>query len=892
MVENKTAKAFYMGLIYSKVVAIIFFIGCAKAMAFQSAYSFGGACQSQGSWTQSVLAQSEVIKNVIENLRDNPDCTDLINKTLSYLSEIKNNPALNNNPGSASFSELAAEVSGLGGVLKNTPFKQSTIANAMITKSADLQAANNPILSSLSEKGAQQSSYQKAFNASKSGLDGLSHLASAIENNQKCAIPGEQAGVLLSGLVYSISSFAAGGDNANGASIAQAVASVTKLIRSERYNKVLRKLGNAQFSNSVRCLLEVTSESYCTIKDNIEMLMMNVESLKAKVGQQKIVAPDVAVPKTPMEIRNVFTNPFSGLYVLNQHIPNVTKYVQKVLMGNNPTTIYESRQKEDVEIERSKFIKARLTLLGIIGQGQKNVNSQDSLLSKRTEAVKTITSLAGALASSDRGFGSESATNKNFFETYIPETDLPFELLGLPKEQWPCQVYNIRLCKSESASSMSYEKWLMLGAASATGEYSFLHDPEVLMQKVDENLNKILNLGEVAFNIYYSTWFLPDQTALVEQVFIGRPTVYDSLMAVSKYLEDFEARSKKIKYEKSSILLSKDTRIRINQVLNKLYQFKKSSYVTNDLDNLKKQSQSAITDLYTMFNVQQSLTGFLQDRLQKIVTMDYQMMLDSGVDFSDYQKKLLFIMGENIATNMTNLLGKPWQQLQSDLLNASNLSLTNLEAIEDVFSDHLVRSTAQIRLVAQNIQPTKNNIYMDARQRLIDDSTWLPKNRPDDWKMINALKNTLKTVDPISFIWRQFNAIWHSDRYSADRPGWAKESSSPDTTFRAGYYIYAQSCIQSLAFNDWKRFEDLCRGVILPSIFDSFKSEMTKEEMNHLEMAYDLIKNDKKENMSENHDQRICAFRDYYRNNYIFQVAIGLENNASNHELTAPPKVE
>ena len=61
--------------------------------AYSSPYSFGGACQSQGSWTASALSQAESIKRIVLQLKDNPDCKGIESVLLSMegaMGELRN----------------------------------------------------------------------------------------------------------------------------------------------------------------------------------------------------------------------------------------------------------------------------------------------------------------------------------------------------------------------------------------------------------------------------------------------------------------------------------------------------------------------------------------------------------------------------------------------------------------------------------------------------------------------------------------------------------------------------------------------------------------------------------------------------------------------------------
>jgi hypothetical protein len=86
-----------------------------------------------------------------------------------------------------------------------------------------------------------------------------------------------------------------------------------------------------------------------------------------------------------------------------------------------------------------------------------------------------------------------------------------------------------------------------------------------------------------------------------------------------------------------------------------------------------------------------------------------------------------------------------------------------------------------------------------------------------------------------------------------------------DDEYKSADHIFSQMCIQSLAFSKWKDFGEICEKAVLESVF-------AKPQ---LSVNYAATYHKFKANTAENQAGRICAFRNFYRNNYVHQLTVG-----------------
>ena len=121
----------------------------------------------------------------------------------------------------------------------------------------------------------------------------------------------------------------------------------------------------------------------------------------------------------------------------------------------------------------------------------------------------------------------------------------------------------------------------------------------------------------------------------------------------------------------------------------------------------------------------------------------------------------------------------------------------------------------------------------------------------------------------------------HADRYTFNS---ADEVRSPESEFDDSRGVYAQLCIQALAFPNQQGLRDLCAGAVL---------ESPLKKSGGLGVSYDQRLNSYLENLSPqqrrlslskrtsfNHSERICALRDYNRQNMVLFMTLG--KNSSN----------
>ena len=110
--------------------------------------------------------------------------------------------------------------------------------------------------------------------------------------------------------------------------------------------------------NSMSCLMEITSESYCSARDgsmlyqemNKQMRQDALEKLKsARAGQDP-------------------SSPLAGYYILTQQLPMITNWLQKVQIGVDPKLLTDAGQQTKTLDKVNMFFTSVKRLQGLYNE--------------------------------------------------------------------------------------------------------------------------------------------------------------------------------------------------------------------------------------------------------------------------------------------------------------------------------------------------------------------------------------------------------------------------------------------------------------------------------------------------------------------------------------------
>lgn len=712
------------------------------------------------------------------------------------------------------------------------------------TLSAQVQASNGDFGSRMSV-------------STRTGLSILNEVIDSIPRLNECLMGDNQQamGSFLAATVKVASAFASSGQDITGSQLATTVSKLTGFAREQKYSEVLRKLNQQEFMASMACLMEVTSESYCQARSGMQLFKKGMVDLRISQGSKVDITSK---------------NPFAGYYVLNTHVPNITKWMQKIQIGVDPKLPTDAIFQNKIQDEVTNFNKSVKTLVGEYNSTVSTIQSTKEEKVQRNTVFELLKKITESMVGRS-GFGRSGDDQVNFFTRSTNPIKIPFDLIGMPV---PDQV------SGKAMPKLDWDEWIQANLDSIQA----FKDPEVLAETIGSNMNDIVRSANTAAIEYFNRWYIVDKAALVNESTIDvNYTVVDSLKAVHQYLESEKQRITQYGGNVSLIPTIVDTQIRINNVLKGYFDLDQLGKSLLDdktsLEQTVEQVQATadtyeklVNVVYDQFNVMLSRSGFLANRMVNFVYADYILLLKNKVNFTQAQQDVLTSMGMAGVDKMLQIYNGNPANIQTDLNMALRINKGNIEALDELLKDSIIRTIKELDLI-KNDQKVSfwgsvKSLVKDQHNERTKGKSWYEKH--------------LWISDPLEFSKQITNTVshWlkHADRYMFSNNGVAN---SPQSEFQDAENVKAQLCIQALAFNDQTALYDLCKGAVLKSPLGndlaylnmSYNQKLT-ENLNDPEQSIQMKK-------SLNHSARICAFRDYNMRNMARFMSISNQNSSA-----------
>jgi len=634
---------------------------------------------------------------------------------------------------------------------------------------------------------------------------------------------------------------------------------------------IIKKLNETEFQNSISCLLESASESYCNAVDSRNLLN---KSLKEMVEEEKIPG-SVLQANNNAAFYGGIKNPFTGIYILNHHIPNISQWLQKVQIGIDPKLPTDSDFKNDTIQIVSDYLQKVNSLKAEYYKQLETIRGFTDEKARSNQVYQLVKSLTSEM------IGGRKSSQVNFFLLARNDIELPFALLGIPV---PDPVKGIGV-----AMPVDYDRYL------ATHPEIFATAPLKIAESIGSNLNQIISAADGASIEYYSKWFIVDKAALVSEATTSMQyTVIDSLKALKNYLELLIEKFERFNGNKTDVPAIIETIDRIEKVLAKIDNLmvlsnEMSSAIahidpkTKKLVRLNGEATLKLSDEYRLkianaytdvineifeqFNVMLSRSGFLSTKFQLWVMSDYSLMLKNKIQLSDYEQSLFISMGNTAVDRISFLLSGNPSTTKDDLDNALRIHKENLLAIESTFKERWYTYTEVAKLISEG-KSTAKEIKAAVKDRLDKEysfmgisSKYLPPIAP---------MNVIKAILDIAKLWKEYT---HPDLYQIPSTMVNTTKYIRENEFHSMNQVYSKMCVQALAFQDQTMFKTLCANAKLISPFSEVAP--TSAKLASLNMSYSgrLLNSEKNPTTAET--QRICAFRDYHRGNLVQKLTIG-----------------
>ncbi|MGE9746721.1 hypothetical protein [Bdellovibrio bacteriovorus] len=804
-----------------------------------SAYSFGGACASQGVWTQTALANTQELRRITLQLRDDPNCKALGASVQSAVASLEEQvKMISDTPQRASrLSQLPNEISALRNFLISSPDMKGQVLQLMMNRSIESATLGAQVQQDATSMASGMTDFNTRLQrGANTGLQLTNQVIDSIPLLEECLTDSSSTafGNYIAAAVKVVSSFASSGEGGSGSNLATTISKITGVMRNGKYASVLKKLNQQEFTASMACLMEVTTESYCHNRDGMSLFQKGMEDVRVRSEDNNKVTP---------------SNPFAGYYVLNTHVPNVTKWLQKIQIGVDPKLPTDAEFQNKILQEVTEFYKGVKVLLGDYNTAVITIKSMPTLLAKQNAVLKLI----GQIESSMNGGSRFGESKTNFFTMSRTPITIPFDLIGMPT---PDQVLG------KTFPKLAYDEWLQANMTSLP----MFQDPVVLAETIGNNMKQIVQEANISAIEYFNKWYIVDKSALVNESMIDiNYTVKDSLTAINQYLEHFKERSAKYDGDASILPAVVDTQVRIKKILDAyqrvenqgrlLAQKQDLSHMTPEqIDAMSANYEALVNTVYAEFNVMLSRSGFLANRMVNFVYQDYILLVKNKVNFTEYQQELFVSSGMAAFDKMLQTYNGNPAQIQNDLNMGLRINLGNIEALEALLKNSVISAVADLKQVENGKPDGFFSRYGRILQDMVDD------------KEVSPAHNIFSVLPKSLYYWFK-----NSDRYAA-----IGNTSGPQSEFDDARYVRSQMCIQGLAFVNQTGLQNLCQDAVLKSPIpgadvEKYNVSYAKELHRNLNAA----EVSKQMQVSLNRSSRICAFRDFNRRNMVLFMTLG-----------------
>lgn len=929
------------------------------------AFSFKSAnCSTQGKWTKDAMTATTELMSVVEGLKKSEGCGSLANRLSEYLKSFQSNieSAQKVEDEATQLSEKQREVFATRQYAQHPslgPISSRAMVGALnemaalsvggkISISSDLggpsaandASFNNDTSSAISDLG------KRAFRVSKTGIQMADKIVGSLtEEETKCLSSANVAGPFFTAMVELTSSLVGSGQDFYGKDISSLINNITVLARNTHFDRIMRDLNNTQFQNSMSCLIDTLAEGYCTTLD--AKLLFDEQMRRSKPiswawvsDKEKKTVQWTEKGSNPSEPSNLplKDSPFEGYFVLTQHLPVVTAFLERIQRGIPPKNHSDASFQNKIQSNTFGYFLNERNIQADWNEAKTSISRMSDLENRRTAVADALKRLAVRMV------GDDEAEGENFITRVTNERKVIFQLMGQPMPE---------AVKGIGAMQMEPKRWL------DSNYVEFIGDPNIAMVTISNNLQNLLEEANRAAVEYYNYWFIADQPGLMIDSLTGMTyDVPEALTGIKNYLTHFAQQS----YVEPSIVPAVfETIEKINRILaqyevlretgrNLLKTYGQQSAessrpeLTFDkklspeerrtiLEPAIQQYKDLIEIYYNEFIILKARSSFLINRLTSFVKIDYQKRLRvDGKIFeqnSELLRQIYYATGDLVFERMRLISSANPAEIEPDLNLAQRTYLKALRGLEDLIKDSFIATIAEMKLETEGADTTTAGIFEDSIIRANRDPDANRAARAQAWindKIYEGLPPSLKPDSKREWDYLTadkaygfFRMLINPDRY----PGILALNPARLLTKKEAPGIQENSngalgknlalfCVQALMFRDQAPFIDLCRDIILksPMIDDAFrKNNPDFPYLNFLDLDRNLVlysylrpnfstvQKDIRpefpqlfpdfnsftgtdvEKTAKNFDARVCALRQRNRNNFIMYLTQGQYSN-------------
>ena len=899
----------YSCLILIPASMLISFAASAEPGAADT-YMIPGACASQGSWTQRALAQTANIKQVLRNLKDNPACTgvrDLVETSLTAMQE-KVNELQKGAPADVAAS-LSQDIANLRPVAKENAYLAHMSQRLMFNKTLDLQAVKTMQLKSDEQSKAsaeaERDLRRKAHDSAFAGLSYFNLTVGGLARAKGECLDDAQSGLVMGGLVQTLAAFAGAGQEGLATEMSKSIANLMDLARQAKYLKAIRSLNDRQFISSMSCLLETTSENYCSTVDGqylLEEVLSNTNIKKQVVENKDTGQKETMIMGESENFRKAQEKgPLAGYFILSRQMEVVNEWIRKLQYGVTPQLPNEASFKSDIITSVTEVMKTILAIQGTFNQQKDFLKSPKLDLSAKQSLLRDmVTNIYNSMAGKVNGISTGSPTGLNFFQQAaggpnqlffkLMSMDVPPAVLGQGKA-------------SEAMFAGNPSAWL-------DSQFNILFDkPEAFSHIVEKNMDDIFEKSRQLAEAYYAQYFIVDKVQLINDSLLGMDTnVRNAFAQIDIYLADLAQRISKSTGDPTFLSSINQTRLHISHVLARYVelrqlglQAREGKLSEKELDKkLRVIGEQLITEVYKQFEVMTARASWLSNRMVGFVMYDYTMSVRDQNQFTPYMKDLLLTSGYNALHEMFDMSTVSYSRAKTDLAIAMNVNEANINAlsgvVEDIFVRYIVKLGRQAKGMELGYDELSTWAAYDSYQAHVTKAPGDSANRLQrylrafgaNFKMLILRNDSLaKRYDYPDF---ELSGIGELLTGKTIR-------TSISNNFDSAEIEKSLLCTQILAFRNLSPYWYFCKDSALMS--PMIKKDMQDEELKKIASEYLSVPirfkvkegipdgSFDKANLEQRRDnmtKRICALRDYHRRNEVARISAAMQLDGSTYD--------
>ena len=792
----------------------------ASTSAHAGAYNFGGNCPSQGAWTQQALQQTDVIKDAVRKLKDNPACKGLE----SVLSDLKTAAADLSTPKDEENREnrmesLPTEMNALQKTLTDGKTVNSEATTMLLNRNIEAASISSSLgqstglgsvlkgvanASTVARTGGLSLLYQRLKNPTMKGIDLATKVMDILPQYDECLIGQPAQGMaILSGSVKIAAALSASGEGV-GDKLGNAVSSLMNMLRERKFTLALRELDETEFWFSMSCLIESSTKNYCDAQNAQEIMKYSQDQYKASMNKIKLA--DRTSP--------AYDNPLEGYYLLVRELPMISDWLQKVQFGVSPKLASDANFKNKIWDQVTDLTKSVNSLSGYFNEQMLFMRELTDIQAKRNQLFNVIQAITGKMTGGTEGGGADGT---QFFSTTINENLLPFYLIGRNTIPDQCRVSETRMV------AQGWDQW-MKTAGPDGGFVPDFQDPDKLAVIVETRMNEIVAAASAKSSAYFRQRLVVDMPNLVAQTLTSQyMTIRKAFENVNNYLIRFENKLNKDDMDVILIPSVRQTKVKIQKFLKSydaLYNLgKKMANTKSSIEDLTLDPQvndaakKVIDTVYNEFNVLFQKDTYLTNRLTTFIEKDFAMRIKAGLNMTPYQQDLMIMNQKNLLQKLTEVHGLNPTRAQQDLAAAQMVNKRNIEAIEEVFGDSLYRMIANVKAVVDGNGDAGFQATMDKR---------FAQERAKMMSKMSPYLLPLSLIDPGAIIssWLYSGIVLRikkPDLYQS--PKNHNHIMGRDDKFGSFARMQAMFCAQTLSFERRSQYYDLCKNTSVKSFY-------------------------------------------------------------------------